>query len=83
MREQDYLAQRGYVVLHTDYRNHAQSSDDPRSELDLRLGYSEDVINAVTPCGPRSTSIPSGSDCSAVRWAAGSRTTCSSRNPVW
>jgi dipeptidyl aminopeptidase/acylaminoacyl peptidase len=47
MREQDYLARRGYVVLHTDYRNHAQSSDDPRSELDLRLGYSEDVINAV------------------------------------
>ena len=47
MREQDYLARRGYVVLHTDYRNHAQSSDDPRSELDLRLGYTEDVINAV------------------------------------
>jgi uncharacterized protein len=47
MREQDYLARRGYVVLHTDYRNHAQSSDDPRSEVDLRLGYTEDVINAV------------------------------------
>jgi dipeptidyl aminopeptidase/acylaminoacyl peptidase len=47
MREQDYLARRGYVVLHTDYRNHAQSSDDPRSELDLRLGYTEDVVNAV------------------------------------
>lgn len=47
MREQDYLARRGYVVLHTDYRNHAQSSDDPRNELDLRLGYTEDVINAV------------------------------------
>ncbi|MFB6726244.1 alpha/beta hydrolase family protein [Kribbella sp. NPDC056345] len=46
-REQDYLARRGYVVLHTDYRNHAQSSDDPRSELNLRLGYTEDVINAV------------------------------------
>ncbi|ADB33653.1 peptidase S9 prolyl oligopeptidase active site domain protein [Kribbella flavida DSM 17836] len=47
MREQDYLARRGYVVLHTDYRNHAQSSDDPRTELDLRVGYTEDVINAV------------------------------------
>jgi dipeptidyl aminopeptidase/acylaminoacyl peptidase len=46
-REQDYLARRGYVVLHTDYRNHAQSSDDSRSELNLRLGYTEDVINAV------------------------------------
>jgi uncharacterized protein len=46
-REQDYLARRGYVVLHTDYRNHAQSSDDPRSEVSLRLGYTEDVINAV------------------------------------
>ena len=47
MRSQHRLARRGYVVLHTDYRNHAQSSDDPRSELDLRLGYTEDVINAV------------------------------------
>lgn len=47
MREQDYLARRGYVVLHTDYRNHAQSTDDPQAELNLRLGYTEDVINAV------------------------------------
>lgn len=46
-REQDYLARRGYVILHSDYRNHAQSSDDPRNELKLRLGYTEDVINAV------------------------------------
>jgi dipeptidyl aminopeptidase/acylaminoacyl peptidase len=46
-REQDYLARRGYVVLHTDYRNHAQSSKDPQSEVNLRLGYTEDVINAV------------------------------------
>ncbi len=46
-REQDYLARRGYVVLHTDYRNHAGSSDDPRNELEMRLGYTEDVINAV------------------------------------
>ncbi|RZU22284.1 prolyl oligopeptidase family protein [Kribbella rubisoli] len=47
MREQDYLARRGYVVLHTDYRNHAQSSKDPNAELTLRLGYTEDAINAV------------------------------------
>jgi dipeptidyl aminopeptidase/acylaminoacyl peptidase len=47
MREQDYLARRGYVVLHTDYRNHAASDDDPKADLQLRLGYTEDVINAV------------------------------------
>ena len=47
MREQDYLARRGYVVLHVDYRNHAQSDDDPKADLQLRLGYTEDVINAV------------------------------------
>jgi dipeptidyl aminopeptidase/acylaminoacyl peptidase len=46
-REQDYLARRGYVVLHVDYRNHAQSDDDPNFELGLRLGYTEDVVNAV------------------------------------
>lgn len=46
-REQDYLARRGYVVLHTDYRNHAQSSSDPDAESQLRLGYTEDTINAI------------------------------------
>ncbi|MDP9417115.1 MAG: alpha/beta fold hydrolase [Actinomycetota bacterium] len=46
-REQDYLAREGYVVLHTDYRNHAQSDDDPGNEVELRLGYTEDVVNAV------------------------------------
>lgn len=46
-REQDYLARRGYVVIHSDYRNHAESDDDPNYELELRLGYVEDVINAV------------------------------------
>lgn len=46
-REQDYLARHGYVVLHTDYRNYAQSGRDPGNELDLRLGYTVDVINAV------------------------------------
>jgi dipeptidyl aminopeptidase/acylaminoacyl peptidase len=47
MREQDYLARRGYVVLHVDYRNHAGSDDDPAAERRLRLGYTEDVVNAV------------------------------------
>ncbi len=46
-REQDYLARHGYVVLHTDYRGHAQSSPDPSYETDIRLGYAEDAINAV------------------------------------
>ena len=46
-REQDFLARRGYVVLHTDYRNHAGSDDDPTAERRMRLGYTEDVINAV------------------------------------
>jgi dipeptidyl aminopeptidase/acylaminoacyl peptidase len=47
MREQDYLARRGYAVLHVDYRNHAGSDDDPAAERRLRLGYTEDVVNAV------------------------------------
>lgn len=46
-REQDYLARRGYVVLHPDYRNHAGSDKDPEENLKLHLGYVEDVINAV------------------------------------
>lgn len=55
-REQDYLAREGYVVLHTDYRNHAGSDDDPDNELRLRLGYAEDVINAVLAV--RSSDLP-------------------------
>ncbi|CAM5738440.1 putative Cephalosporin-C deacetylase [Streptomyces afghaniensis 772] len=46
-REQDRLARGGYVVLHTDYRNHARSDDDPDNDVDLRLGYTEDVIGAA------------------------------------
>ena len=46
-REQDFLAREGFAVLHSDYRNHAASDDDPDSETMLRLGYVEDVINAV------------------------------------
>jgi dipeptidyl aminopeptidase/acylaminoacyl peptidase len=46
-REQDWLARRGFVVLHTDYRNHAGSDDDPTVDYRLRLPYAVDVVNAV------------------------------------
>jgi dipeptidyl aminopeptidase/acylaminoacyl peptidase len=46
-REQDYLANQGYIVLHTDYRNHAGSDDDPENNTNLRLGYTIDVIAAA------------------------------------
>ena len=46
-REQDYLANQGYIVLHTDYRNHAGSDDDPENSNNLRLGYTIDVIAAA------------------------------------
>ncbi|MGV9455192.1 alpha/beta hydrolase family protein [Streptomyces sp. NPDC003635] len=46
-REQDLLAREGYVVLHTDYRNHARSDDDSDNDVNLRLGYTSDVIGAV------------------------------------
>ncbi len=46
-REQDYLANAGYAVLHTDYRGHASSDADPDADLKLRLGYVEDAVNAV------------------------------------
>ncbi|WP_222109150.1 alpha/beta hydrolase family protein [Streptomyces cupreus] len=46
-REQDLLAREGYVVLHTDYRNHARSDDDRDNDVNLRLGYTSDVIGAV------------------------------------
>ncbi|MFF8391908.1 alpha/beta hydrolase family protein [Streptomyces sp. NPDC016172] len=46
-REQDRLARSGYVVLHIDYRNHARSDKDPDNAVNLRLGYTEDVIGAA------------------------------------
>ena len=46
-RERGYLASRGYIALHVDYRNHAESDDTPNGESDLRLGYVADVVNAV------------------------------------
>lgn len=48
LREQEKLARAGFVVLHTDYRGHADSSP-PKGAFDAesRLGYTEDAINAV------------------------------------
>ncbi len=46
-RERGRLAARGYIALHVDYRNHAESDDDSRLQVRMRLGYSADVINAV------------------------------------
>ena len=46
LRERDYLARQGYVTLHIDYRNHAQSDDDPDNGANLRAGYAIDAINA-------------------------------------
>ena len=57
--------------LHTDYRNHAGSDDDPAAETGLRLGYTEDVINAVLALrGGTGRSTASASACWAGRWAA-------------
>jgi dipeptidyl aminopeptidase/acylaminoacyl peptidase len=47
-REQDFFATNGYVVLHSDYRNHAQSDFDPGNEVRPRSGYVEDVLNAIS-----------------------------------
>jgi uncharacterized protein len=47
-REQDYLARRGYAVVHPDYRGHATSDKETGPDIpDFRLGYSEDVLGAI------------------------------------
>lgn len=46
LREQDHLARQGFAVLHVDYRNHAASDDDPDNDVNIRLGYAADVVNA-------------------------------------
>ncbi len=55
-REQDYLARQGFVVIHSDYRNHAQSSRIDEGEIENRLGYVKDVINLVYAV--RASSLP-------------------------
>lgn len=51
-RELDYLAREGFVVLHTDYRGHAESDDVDEVEHELRLGYVRDAIAAVRALKP-------------------------------
>lgn len=46
-REREWFAANDYVALHVDYRNHGGSEEYPDAEFELRLGYTEDVINAV------------------------------------
>jgi uncharacterized protein len=60
-RERGYLAARGYIALHVDYRNHAESDDDPNYQNRMRLGYSADVINAVKALR-RSARVPVDDD---------------------
>lgn len=55
-RSQRYLVANGFVVVHVDYRNHASSDRDPDNDLRLRLGYTEDAINAVLAV--KSSSLP-------------------------
>lgn len=47
-REQVYLADQGWVVLHTDYRGHAASTRVPALEMELGLGFAEDTLNAIS-----------------------------------
>jgi uncharacterized protein len=60
-RERGYLAARGYIALHVDYRNHAESDNDPNYQNRMRLGYSADVINAVKALR-RSNAVPVDDD---------------------
>ncbi|TNM42783.1 peptidase S9 [Nocardioides albidus] len=46
-RERAWFGEHGYVALHVDYRGHAGSDPDASGGLDMRLGYTEDVVNAV------------------------------------
>jgi uncharacterized protein len=46
-REQNFFASSGFIVLHTDYRNHAYSSNDKLSPKKFRMDYSADVVNAA------------------------------------
>jgi len=46
-REQDRLAREGFVVLHTDYRGHADSDPAGPIDVETRIGYARDTINAV------------------------------------
>lgn len=47
VREQSYLADSGFVVLHTDYRNYGGSDREGDDVVTRPLGYPEDLVNAV------------------------------------
>ena len=47
LREQAYLAGRGFAVLLTDYRNHPGSDREGAGPVARPLGYPEDLVNAV------------------------------------
>lgn len=46
-REQVWLAEAGFAVLHTDYRGHAGSDPAGDLERETRLGYTRDSVHAV------------------------------------
>ncbi len=47
-REQDYFARHGYVVIHSDYRDHAQSDQNPVSRDKVgESGYTRDIIGGI------------------------------------
>ena len=46
-REQVWLAEAGFAVLHTDYRGHAGSDPAGDLERETRLGYTRDAVHAV------------------------------------
>ncbi len=48
-REEDYMARKGFAVLHTDYRGHAGSDPSPMVEkvYDGNLEYAMDSANAI------------------------------------
>jgi dipeptidyl aminopeptidase/acylaminoacyl peptidase len=60
-RERGFLADNGFVAFHVDYRNHAESDNDPQLERSLYLGYAVDVINAVQALRA-STEVPVDDD---------------------
>ena len=55
-REQDYFARNGYVVIHSDYRDHAQSDKNPVGRDKVgESGYTRDIlggINAIESLNP-------------------------------
>ena len=73
-RERGYLASRGYVALHVDYRNHAESDDDPLLPVPDATGLlapTSSTPSRRSGARPTSRSTTTGSPCSAARWAVG------------